>query len=46
MNNKEKINIVRIPLKSEAEFIERDYSLFIYIGVIFAVGAVSIFLIG
>lgn len=46
MNNKDKVNMVHIPLKTEHEFIEKDYSLFAYIGVIFVVGAVSLFLIG
>lgn len=46
MNNKDKVNMVHIPLKTEHEFKEKDYSLLIYIGIIFAVGAISIFLIG
>lgn len=48
MNNKKgkDINMVHIPVKMESEFLEKDYTLFKLIAVIFAVGAVSVFLIG
>lgn len=43
---KSKIEPIRIPLKTEHEFIEKDYTLFKLIVVIFVVGAASVFLIG
>ena len=43
---KSKIEPIRIPLKTEHEFIEKDYTLFKLIAVIFVVGAASVFLIG
>lgn len=43
---KSKIEPIRIPLKTEHAFIEKDYTLFKVIGAIFAIAAITIFTIG